>query len=41
VGDSVKQVVAQAPPQLAPLTPVLGNAVDTVVQTCRGLPVCP
>jgi hypothetical protein len=41
LGESVKNVVAQAPPQTQPLTKPIADAVDTLVATCRGLPVCP
>jgi hypothetical protein len=41
VGQTVKDVTKQVPPPLQPLTGPLGQAVDTIVQTCRGLPVCP
>jgi hypothetical protein len=40
-GETVKQVADQAPPPLHPVMQPVGGAVDTVVQTCRGLPVCP
>jgi hypothetical protein len=41
LGESVKQVIAQAPPEAAPITAPIADAVDTLVATCRGLPVCP
>jgi hypothetical protein len=40
-GETVKQVADQAPPPLQPAMQPVGGAVDTVVETCRGLPVCP
>ena len=39
--DTAKQVTSQAPPQLQPVTDPANSAIDTVEQTCRGLPVCP
>jgi hypothetical protein len=41
LGQAVKDLVAQAPPQAQPLTKPIADAVDTLVATCRGLPVCP
>jgi hypothetical protein len=41
LGESVKEIVAQAPPQAQPLTKPIADAIDTLVATCRGLPVCP
>jgi hypothetical protein len=41
VGEAVKQVTSKAPPETQPLTKPLNDAVDTLVQACRGLPVCP
>jgi hypothetical protein len=41
LGDALKQVTSQAPPEARPLTQPLNDAVDTLVQTCRGLPACP
>jgi hypothetical protein len=40
-GDTIKRGTDQAPPQLQPFTKPVSDAIDTVVQTCRGLPVCP
>ena len=40
-GDMAKQVTSQAPPQLQPVTDPANSTIDTVEQTCRGLPVCP
>ena len=40
-GDTAKQVTSQAPPQLQPVTDPANSTIDTVEQTCRGLPVCP
>jgi hypothetical protein len=41
IGEAVKQVASQAPPETQPLTKPLNDAVDTLVQACRGLPICP
>jgi hypothetical protein len=41
VGGTVKQVTDQAPPPLQPVTKPLNDAVDNVLKTCQGLPVCP
>jgi hypothetical protein len=41
LGEAVKQVTSQAPPETRPLTKPLNDAVDTLVQACRGLPACP
>ena len=41
VGDTVKQVTSRAPPAVQPFTQPVGDVVDTVEQTCGGLPVCP
>jgi hypothetical protein len=41
LGEAVKQVTSQAPPAAEPLTKPLNDAIDTLVQACRGLPACP
>jgi hypothetical protein len=41
VGQTVTQVVGALPPQTTPLTQPATDVVGTLVQTCRGLPVCP
>jgi hypothetical protein len=41
LGDAVKEVTSQAPPETQPLAKPLTDAVDTLVQACRGLPACP
>jgi hypothetical protein len=41
LAEAVKQVTSRTPPETQPLTKPLNEAVDTLVQACRGLPVCP
>jgi hypothetical protein len=41
VSETVKQVTNQAPPQLQPIAQPINDTVDTLVQTCQGLPICP
>jgi hypothetical protein len=37
----VKSVTKQLPPDAQPLTQPIDDAVDTLVQGCGALPVCP
>jgi hypothetical protein len=41
VGQAVKDVTSQAPPDAQPITKPIDVAVDRLVQTCASLPVCP
>ena len=41
LGNTVTQVVSQAPAPVQALTQPIGQTIDTLVKACTGLPVCP
>jgi hypothetical protein len=41
IGQTVKDVIQQAPPAVQPIVKPVGDVIDTVTQTCAQLPVCP